>query len=184
MAKIIGSKSVPKSMQPTYDAIDTLTDTFCRDHLDESYRELAQRMTAALCRKRPSPLTSGQPRTWACGIVYVLGQINFLSDPSTQPHMTTAELCARFRVGQSTASAKARVISQALDTGRLDPEWSLPSLLDQNPLVWLAEVNGLLVDLRDMPREVQEIAFARGMIPYIPADREHDSERPNLNPEK
>ena len=74
MAKIVGSKSVPKSMQPTYDAIDTLTDTFCRDHLDEDYRKLAQRMTAALCRKRPSPLTSGQPRTWACGIVYVLGR--------------------------------------------------------------------------------------------------------------
>jgi hypothetical protein len=184
MAKIIGSKSVPKSMQPTYDAIDTLADTFCRDHLDESYRELAQRMTAALCRKRPSPLTSGQPRTWACGIVYVLGQVNFLSDPSTQPHMTTAELCARFGVGQSTASAKARVISQALDISRLDPEWSLPSLLDQNPLVWMAEVNGMLVDLRDMPREAQEIAFARGMIPYIPADREHDPGRPNPNPEK
>jgi len=32
-------------------------------------------------------------------------------------------------------------------------------------------VNGLLVDLRDMPREVQEIAFEDGLIPYIPADR-------------
>jgi hypothetical protein len=41
-----------------------------------------------------------------------------------------------------------------------------------NPLVWMAEINGLLVDLRDMPREVQEIAFEKGMIPYIPADRE------------
>ena len=80
MAKITGSKSVPKSMQPTYEAIQTLTDTFCRDHLNENYRELAQRMTAALCRKRPSPLTSGQSSTWACGIVYVLAQINFLSD--------------------------------------------------------------------------------------------------------
>jgi hypothetical protein len=26
--------------------------------------------------------------------------------------------------------------------------------------------------LRNMPRELQEIAFERGMIPYIPADRE------------
>jgi hypothetical protein len=41
-----------------------------------------------------------------------------------------------------------------------------------NPLVWMAEVNGLLVDVRDMPREVQEIAFHKGMIPYIPADRD------------
>ena len=48
-------------------------------------------------------------------------------------------------------------------------------MVDQNPLVWMAEVNGLLVDLRDMPREVQEIAFEKGMIPYIPADREWDS---------
>ena len=184
MAKSTGSKSVPKNMQPTYEAITTLTDTFCREHLDEDYRELAQRMTAALCRKRPSPLTSGQPRTWACGIIYVLGQINFLTDPSTQPYMTTADLCARFGVGQSTANAKARVISQALDTSRLNPDWSLPSLLDQHPLVWMAEVNGFLVDLRHMPREVQEIAFARGMIPYIPDDREHDPERPSPDPEK
>jgi hypothetical protein len=29
-----------------------------------------------------------------------------------------------------------------------------------------------MVDLRAMPREVQAIAFAKGMIPYIPADRE------------
>jgi hypothetical protein len=39
----------------------------------------------------------------------------------------------------------------------------------------VAEVNGLLVDLRDMPRGVQEIAFPKGMIPYIPADRKDRS---------
>jgi Domain of unknown function (DUF6398) len=86
--------------------------------------------------------------------------------------MTMAEVCAAFGVGQSTASAKARVISQALKTHQLDPKWSLPRLLSENPLVWMAEVNGILVDLRNMPRELQEIAFERGMIPYIPADRE------------
>jgi len=171
MPKTTGATSVPKSMQATYTAITSLTDAFCREHLNEDYRVLAHRMTAALCRKRPSPLASGQPRTWACGIVYVLGQINFLTDPATQPFMTTADLCARFGVGQSTASAKARVIAQALDTSRLNLEWSLPGLLDQNPLVWMAEVNGFLVDLRDMPREVQQIAFDRGLIPYIPADQ-------------
>ena len=130
MPKSIRSTSVPKGMQATNDAITTLTDSFCREHLDEDYRALAQRMAAALCRKRPSPLASGQPRTWACGIVYVLGQINFLTDPSTKPFMTTAELCARFGVGQSTANAKARVISQALDTSRLNPDWLVPNLLN------------------------------------------------------
>jgi hypothetical protein len=36
----------------------------------------------------------------------------------------------------------------------------------------MAEVNGFLVDLRDMPREVQVIAYDTGMIPYVPADQE------------
>ena len=73
---------------------------------------------------------------------------------------------------KGTAGAKARVISDALGTRQFDPKWTLPSMIDRNPLVWMAEVNGLLVDLRTMPREVQEIAFEKGMIPYIPADRE------------
>jgi hypothetical protein len=108
-------------MQATYDAVAALTDTFCRDHLTGEYRDLARAMTAALSRKRPSPLASGRPRTWAGGIIYVFGQLNFLSDRASQPHMVMAEVCAAFGVGQSTASAKARVISDALHTNRMDP---------------------------------------------------------------
>ncbi len=83
-----------------------------------------------------------------------------------------AELCAAFGVGQSTASAKARVTANTLGVNRLNPSWMLPSLVETHPLVWMADVNGVPVDLRTMPREVQEIAFEKGMIPYIPADRE------------
>jgi hypothetical protein len=129
-------------------------------------------MTGALCRKRPSPLSSGRPRTWAGGIVYVLGRINFLGDKSFPPYMATSDLCAAFEIGESTAHAKARAIEEVLRLRPYDPEWTLPSLLEKNPVVWMAEVNGLLVDLRTMPREIQEAAFAKGMIPYIPADRQ------------
>ena len=166
------STFVPKAMHPTYEAVVVLTDAFRRDHLNDEYRDLARAMAAALCRKRPSPLASGQPRTRACGIVYVLGQLNFLPDKASQPHMAMAEVCAAFGVGQSTASAKARVITGALRTRRMDPTWMLRGFVDRNPLVWTAEVNGVLVDLRDTPREVQVTAHEKGMIPYIPADRE------------
>jgi hypothetical protein len=166
------SNVVPKSMQATYDAVAGLTDAFRRDHLNDEYRELARAMTAALSRKRPSPLTSGQPRTWACGIIHVLGRLNFLSDKASQPYMTMAEVSAVFSVGESTAGAKARAISDALHTNRMDPTWMLKSIVDQSPLVWMAEINGVLVDIRVMPREVQVIAYEKGMIPYIPADRE------------
>jgi hypothetical protein len=171
MAKSVRSTAFPKAMQPKYDAVVALTDPFCAEHLNNEYRDLARAMTAALCRKRPSPLGSGQPRTWACGIVYLLGQLNFLTDKSTQPYMATADLCKAFGVGVSTAQGKAKVISDALGTNRMDPAWMLRGFIDKNPMVWLAEVNGLLVDLRDMPREVQEIAYEKGMIPYIPADQ-------------
>lgn len=165
------SPPVPKAMLPTYQAIVALTDTVCATHLNTEYRDLAHRMAASLCRKRPSPVSSGHPRTWACGIIHVLSQLNFLSDPSFKPFMTMAQVAAGFGVGQSTAFAKAKAISAALDTHRLDPQWMLPSLAASSPLTWMAEVNGLLVDLRTMPREVQQIAFDHGMIPYIPADK-------------
>ena len=104
--------------------------------------------------------------------MYALGQLNFLSDKATQPYMGMRDVCAAFGVGQSTASGKARIVSDALHTHRMDPAWMLPSLVDQNPLVWMAKVNGALVDLRDMPRKLQVIAYEKGMIPYVPADKE------------
>jgi len=41
MPKTTGSTSVPKSMQATVEAITSLTDAFCREHLNEDYRVLA-----------------------------------------------------------------------------------------------------------------------------------------------
>ncbi|WP_431858688.1 DUF6398 domain-containing protein [Azospirillum sp.] len=172
--KLEPTVSVPKAMQDRYDAITRITDAVCDRHLNTEYRDMARRMTAALCRKRPSPLAKGQPRTWACGIVWALGKVNFLSDPSTRPSMTLAELSAAFGVGESTASAKARIIDDLLELHRLTPEWTLPGMLERNPLVWIATVDALPVDLRNMPREVQQIAYEKGLIPYVPADRPED----------
>ena len=84
---------------------------------------------------------------------------------------TTPELCKAFGVGQSTALAKSRVIREALDLHCFDPTWTLRSLTDQNPLVWMLEVNGMLMDIRAAPREVQEIALEKGLIPYLPGNK-------------
>ncbi|MFT5327634.1 MAG: hypothetical protein ACI8P0_005526, partial [Planctomycetaceae bacterium] len=43
---------------------------------------------------------------------------------------------------------------------------------DSNPLIWMVEVDGFIMDLRSAPRELQEAAFEEGLIPYIPADRQ------------
>ena len=36
------------------------------------------------------------------------------------------------------------------------------------PKDWLIMVNGYIVDVRSMPREVQEMAYQQGLIPYLP----------------
>jgi len=35
---------------------------------------------------------------------------------------------------------------------------------------WLVMVDGMVVDIRGMPRALQEAAFANGLIPYVPED--------------
>ena len=158
-------------MRPVYEAIVSLTDAVCDEHLDSEYKELSRAMAAALCRKRQSPLGSGQPKSWACGVVYVLGRVNFLDDPSFLPHMKTTELAAAFGVSEATIHAKARFIQKALVVTALDPRWTAPSRIEHNPLTWMAEVGGFIVDLRVMPRDIQEQAFDAGLLPFIPADR-------------
>ncbi len=67
--------------------------------------------------------------------------------------------------------AKAKVIREGLDLVPFDPDWCLPSRLEDNPLVWMLEVNGFLMDIRHAPREAQVVAYQKGLIPWIPADR-------------
>lgn len=163
---------VPESMQARFNEIVAISDDFCKQHLNEEYAELARQMAATLARKRPSPLGNGRANSWAAGILYTLGQVNFLFDKSQSPHLRADELCKLIGVSQQTAGGRAKKISDMLRTFQLDPNWSLPSRVDNNPMIWILSVNGLMVDVRYMPREVQEIAYEKGLIPYIPADRE------------
>jgi hypothetical protein len=171
MARTSESEKVPKKMQPTFDAIVALTDQFCKERLDEEYAQLARQATAALCRKRPSPLLSGRINSWACGIVYALGFVNFLFDKTQDPHVSAAELCEWFDVSKSTGSAKSKAVRDALGMMQMDPNWYRPSEMDDNLMAWLIMVDGLIVDARGLPREIQEIACEKGLIPYIPADK-------------
>ena len=156
---------VPRKMREKYGAVTEITDEFCQEHLNEEYVDLSRKMAAALSRKRPSPLESGRARSWAAGIVYALGRVNFLSDDSQEPYMTMSELCEKIGVSQSNASSKSREIGYRLGLMQLHPDWCLPSRLEENPLAWIVEVNGLPVDVRMMPREIQEEAYRLGLIP-------------------
>ncbi len=82
--------------------------------------------------------------------------------------MRLSDLCEKIGVSQSNASNKSREIWYRLGLMQLHPDWCLPSRLEENPLAWIVEVNGLPVDARMMPVEVQEEAYRLGLIPYVP----------------
>lgn len=162
------AEKIPQAMQAKFDRIVAITDAFAEQHLTAEYADLIRKATAALCRKRPSPLASGADKSWACGITHAIGMVNFLFDPSQTPHMKSAELYKGFGVGASTGQAKSKQVRDSLDMMQMDPDWCIPSLLDRNPLAWIITVNGLPIDVRNAPREVQEIAYQKGLIPYLP----------------
>jgi hypothetical protein len=152
------------------DRIVELTNSFCLNHLNEDYRELCEDMIAELL-DIDFPLERGRPVSWASGIVHAIGFINFLQDPGQSPHMTSAQLAEAFGVSQGTMMAKSRTIRDELDLMQMDPDWCLPTLLKDNPLVWMLSVDGFLMDARTAPRQIQEEAYRLGLIPFIPADQ-------------
>jgi hypothetical protein len=154
-----------------HDRIVALIDAFCEEHLDEEYAAVCRELAGVLARKRPSPLTRGMPESWACGIVRVIGGVNFLGDPSQPRHMKMTDIDEAFGVSEATGSAKATAIRKLLNIHPFDPEWTVPSMLDENPLAWMIQVNGLILDAREVPRALQEEAYRKGLIPYIPGDR-------------
>jgi len=168
MSKRSISQQVPKDIQTRFDDITQLTDAFSQTYLTEEYANLCRQLTATLCRKRPSPLSQGKAATWACGIIHAVGTVNFLFDSSQTPHVPASQIASYFSLSSSTMQAKSKQIRDLLDMYQMDPNWTLPSKVDDNPLVWMIQVNGLIIDARYAPREIQEEAFRKGLIPYIP----------------
>lgn len=172
MPKPKNSEDIPKAMEEKFNSIIALTDEFARQHLNEEYAQLIRQATAALCRKRSSPLAKGQAKTWAAGISHAIGMVNFLFDSSQNPHISASELYQWFGISASTGQAKSKLVRDTLKMRQLDPEWCLPSRMDDNPLIWMLSVNGLIMDIRQAPLGAQVEAFRRGLIPYIPGHKD------------
>ena len=166
-----GEPSVPEAARPAYHTIVTLAEAFCREHLNAEYEALCRKLAGVLARKRPSPLTRGKPEVWACAIVRVVGWVNFLDDSSQTPHLKLTAIDKAFGVAESTGQGKAKAIRDLLKIRQFDFHWMLRQRVEESPMAWMISVNGFVVDARHLKREVQEEAFRKGLIPYIPGNK-------------
>lgn len=125
-------------------------------------------MVGKLGRKRPSPLTRCDLGMRAAGVVYAVGQLNFVFDPEQTPLATADQLSGWLGVKKHTMANKARLIRDTLALSHFDGEFMRRDLIEASPLTWLLEVDGLLVDVRLAPVRFQVRAFELGLIPYVP----------------
>ena len=95
--------------------------------------------------------------------------------------MTSAQLAEGFGISKGTMAAKSKIIRDKFDLMQLDPDWCLPELLIDNPLVWMFDVDGLIMDIRTASLDVQQEAYEMGLIPFIPADKQEPE--PESGPE-
>src|SRR4051794_7514685 len=163
--------SVPATVRPAYEAIVRRTDAFCREHLSGEYEVLCRKLAGVLARKRPSPLLSGKQETWAASIVRVIGWVNFLDDSGQTPHMKLTAIDKAFGVAESTGQGKSKAIRDLLRIRQFDFRWMLRQRIEESPMAWMIQVNGLVVDARHLRKEIQEEAYRKGLIPYIPGEQ-------------
>jgi hypothetical protein len=97
-----------------------------------------------------------------------VGQLNFVFDPAQTPHATADQLSAWLGVKKTTMANKARLVRDTLKLSHLDGEFLRRDVVDASPLTWLLEVDGMLVDIRQAPKNLQLQALELGLIPYLP----------------
>lgn len=134
-------------IESTSQELIELTGDFCEEHLNEEYAELSRKLIEKMGRNQEVPFLQGLNESWAAGVIYALGQINFLFDERFEPYVQAGAIPEYFGISQSTATQKARTIREMFDLEYYDTEFSTDHAQESNPLNDMAVVDGLLVPL-------------------------------------
>lgn len=145
-----------KKIEEKVQKLVEMTTAFCREYLDEDYKQLCEKLIMKMSRKRVVPFLSGRMEIWAATVVYALGSINFLFDKSFEPYATGEDICNFFGTSKSTTAQKSKVIRDMFKMGYYDREFSTHHMKENSPFSNLVMINGLIMDKRHLPLEVQE----------------------------
>jgi Domain of unknown function (DUF6398) len=85
------------------------------------------------CEVRPPPGPVGSSTR--------LRLMNFLFDSSQTPHIAAREIWEYFELSSSTMQVKSKQIRDLLGMDPMDPDWSTPAMVDQNPLIWMRRLS-------------------------------------------
>ncbi|MFG0248061.1 MAG: DUF6398 domain-containing protein [Phycisphaeraceae bacterium JB051] len=114
--------------------IATLIDECTDEHLTDEYKMLGYNLLAQLTMIPEFPWRQGKPHSWAAGILYLIGQANFLGDPESEPYMKSSDLAKAIGISTGTMYLKAARINNDIEVGPMVPQWILPSQFNDHPV--------------------------------------------------
>jgi hypothetical protein len=71
-----------------------------------------------------------------------------------------------------------KAIRDLLRIRQFDFRWMLRRRIEESSMAWMVQIGGFIVDARRLKREVQEEAFRKGLIPYVPGEQPQGGEAP------
>ncbi len=114
------------------DEVIELVNMFSDDYLNDEFRSLCLNLVLKLSQNPDVSLNRGKTESWAAGVIYVIGQLNFLFDPITEYYISNDLVASYFNVSKQTLWNKARDIRRLLNLKLGDEEFSCEYILNLN----------------------------------------------------
>jgi hypothetical protein len=136
---------IPDAIHETYTEIVSLTDDFCRRHLDEEYAEQSRKLTAMLAHEQPSPLARGSVQVWAAAVLHRIGVANALFFASEQPHYPAKDIARAFGVSEGGMYTRSRSIRALFNIDIFDSRFARASRFGIDPENHFSVMGGVIM---------------------------------------
>ena len=80
------------------------------------------------------PFASGQPESWAAGVVHAICTVNFAFDATQTPNVTPQMIAQHFGVSTNTASQKSKALRDMFKMEYWDAEFGTAEMAEKNPM--------------------------------------------------
>ncbi|WP_298525116.1 DUF6398 domain-containing protein [uncultured Methanobrevibacter sp.] len=107
-----------------------LVNMFSDDYLNDEFRQFCLKLVSKLSQNPDISLNRGKAEGWAAGVIYVIGQLNFLFDPITEYYIPNDLVASYFGVSKQTLWNRARDIRRLLNLKLGDEEFSCEYVLN------------------------------------------------------
>jgi len=138
-------QTVEPAWRKRFDDLASLLEPFCREHLDEKYLDLCLKLASEICHDG-TPAGRGKAAGWAAGIVHAIGDVNFLNDPTFEPHMNLTDIGPHFGVSKATSGKRGREILDGMCITPMSREW----LIGDPPTVEAAGGDSLMAMIDEL----------------------------------